>query len=476
MSKLIPKPKIITILLFMIIICKLALQIDYDPVMGEGDSTGRLIKLIEYFPFEYNWITSTIWLPFYFILYSLPLHLSFSYKAIILFQHLLIFLNLIIILKINKSFFPKSNSNITLLFVGILPISTYLANSALSEVSFTTFLLISIFYILRFNRQKEKILYFALGTFAILAASMIRYEGWIFYCIYLGYLIKFRSFKILLAALIPFLLCVISIEYSLYLIGQGFLSGMSDNHLETGPINLNAGLTNMTDRLLSVLKFHFKNIGLLTFVIPIAFIKLKRNFDSFSFFSFVIWGSLLIASLLDQVAIFERYWYPSFTLIILLSLKTLYDFGSRIQLVISSLSIVMILMSNPIPSSLKDTLPTISTFENLQKEKVHTVYIDEYNSSYIFYSFILQNLFSKEHMKIIHYNDDLSLETNRDLYKHKLKLDFLAKLGRFNFSHIVLIKGSVLYNLIASERIINLKVDWILIKEDQKIVTYKKKT
>jgi hypothetical protein len=446
-----------------------------DPIDGHGDSTGRALQIIDNFPFNYTWVTSTIWLPFYFIFYSIPLHMNYSYEALIGFQFIISVLLQFTIFQVVKKHFVNVSPAIVVTISSLMPLTVFLTNTVLSELSFTLFVLGSAYFFTEFMNKKNDLVCFTASNLFLLCASMTRYEGWILYFAYLVFIIiKVKKVKHFLIAFTPFIVCILLLEYNLFKVGMGSFSGIADNHLETSPINFKIGLGTVFSKLKRIFVFHFENVGLLFLAIPLILYKIKEKITIYTFFFIVLWGTLLVSSILDQVAIFDRYWFVSLILLVPISLSALSRIPTKILLILLSITFSIQLYIGINKTKESERLPTNLIYKELQKNRAKNVYIDELDSLYVFYALMVRNRFSKEKIKIVHYDDNITLVTDERLFTEKIKIDFLEKMRKNTFDHLVFIRGSNLYNLIKKENLIDLEEEWKIIYQMGLMIIYAK--
>ncbi len=450
--------------------------IPFDPVDGKGDSTGRIIHIIRCFPFDYSWVTSTIWLPFYFILYSIPLHLSFTYNSLIIFQVFISSLLSAIVFCSAPRTMSKFSQVLCILIISLMPLNTMLSRSLLSEISFILFVFISGYFFTKFDDNRKKSYYLYISIISLLIVSMLRYEGWILYISYIFFIFyKTKSVKYILIASFSFAACVYFVEQSLIEAGQGHFSGILDNYLETVPLIKKFGHAALFSKLKLIAKFHFQNSGLFFLLLPLAFWHaLKRGIDIYLYFFIVLWLSLFFGTISDSVALFSRYWFPSLTLLIFLIVRSIDSLPKNIHLVVLPLTLMLQLFYAPYIHDLSREVPSNSAHNFLTNSRAKLVYIDELQSNYVFYAFKVHNLFSEYKYDVVHYNDNLSLIPDPMEFRKRLENDFLEKFQSNNFDHLVFFENSILYNHIQEKQIIQLEKNWRLVFRDKRVQIFER--
>ena len=117
---------------------------DYSFDLSSADSTSRALITYDLFNSSEHYLPSTIWLPFYFYLYQLPLVFVNNISSILFFQFVLTCMNLGLYYLVLKKYFSENITKYSMIIAALLPGSLAMTSSANSTVSFTFFILLGI--------------------------------------------------------------------------------------------------------------------------------------------------------------------------------------------------------------------------------------------------------------------------------------------------------------------------------------------
>lgn len=437
------------IILSLIIIQSLIQLMPFSIELGSGDSSTRAYMVLDGFINGYSWALSDIWLPFYFIFYSIPLYFHYSTISLLVFHYILsLGVLTFAFIYLRKTLNSNITSSLCILALSTQPIFRILTSTALSNVSFSFFLLCGII----FHTKKENSLKDYITPICFILASFIRYEGLIFILVFLTYIIIQKQLKKFLISISVFLVPFFIHEYhQMNTYNTPFLHALLNNPNESVVVNKYMGFTSISSKLEWIIKLLFRNLH----IIPLIgiFFKIKnitisklKNTDLLEVIALVSFLLILLGNLNDSVVLFSRYWYTALILIFIAFIKYI----PRKYFLLEGVLIVFIIFSKPMnlmkehKSSLTNLREPIKLMSNFDK-KVH-IYIDDFYGNYHFNAAKAYNLEYKSRLHIYYYNHDI-LES--DYYGDDVEFEqFIKQVQEYNIEYTLLIKGSSLYKRI----------------------------
>lgn len=418
---------------------------------GGGDSSARALITIRYFSIGYEWFVSSIWLPFYFLLYGFALKVDYSSTSLLLFQLFISINTLFLFYKIIQKQYDHVTQVITMVFIVLLPVQLGMVSSVLSELPLLLFTLAGVC-----SYEKSTKLSLIISIICFLAASMIRFEGWFFYIGFVLYdYFKNQSLKRVLFILLPFVLIIGIYEYKQYIHTDILFAGLTTNEAPSRFVNIRNGYGELGGRLLEILKILFRQSGLLFLFVPVGlFLKLKKREIYLMDTVFIInTGLLLFGSMMNSIAIFPRYWLVPISLglpLAAIGLQVIKNIYLKMTILIISIILINPLQFHVLyPRSILGTKEMAKIIES-QKE-IKKAYIDDIDHQYIFTSIQMYLKFRKSSVHIQHRNEKKYIEqapNMEEVFSLAKSRYYSKRLVEDDFDAIVLVKDSYLYRLL----------------------------
>ena len=241
--------------------------------LGGGDSSARALLIFSSYLTEFKLFISTIWLPFYFFLYSLPLNFFYGANSLIYFQLMISIITLFSFVCLTKLENDPIQKALVIFLISIMPAQLGMVSSVLSELPFLMFILLAVNF---YNTKNNYAL--ALSCLCLLAATMIRFEGWFLYIVFLAFdFLKYKSpYRTLFLAL-PFL-CVMGIyDIVQFKHTKIHFAGLVTNGDESSYVNIRNGYDSFFLRLQALIKIILSEGGLFYLLIPVGVYKALKT-------------------------------------------------------------------------------------------------------------------------------------------------------------------------------------------------------
>jgi hypothetical protein len=421
---------------------------------GGGDSSARALITIKHFTSGYDWFVSSIWLPFYFLLYGLALKIDYSFSSLLYYQLVISILSLMVFYKVLQENYEEKIQFISILFISLLPVQLGMVSSVLSELPLFLFAVIGVYFY-----EKRTKTFLILATICFLAASMIRFEAWFFYIGFVVYdNLKKKSVKRLLLLVLPFVLLTAFYEFKQYENTNIPFAGLTTNDSPSFFVNRRNGFGMISERLLGMTNILIKQTGLLFLFVPFGlYLKFKERKFTLMDTIFSINSVLLIfGSAINSIAIFPRYWLIPISLGIPIAASGVQFIKNKyLKVLIIFLSLILI---NPFkfhflyPNSILGIQKMAKLISH--KRSIKKLYVDDIDHQYIFVSLEMYLRLKNTVINIQHRNEGKYIKQARNL-EPKFSLGqseyFSKRLLQDGFDAIVLVEGSHLYRLLVNE-------------------------
>lgn len=347
---------------------------DFSFYVESADSAARALATFDLFNSSEHYLPSTIWLPFFFYLYQIPLIIQNSIHSILIFQFFLSCMNLVLFYYVVKKYFSLENARYSLLVAVILPSYLAMTSTANSNISFIFFVLLGLLF-----NNNTKLKLSLLSDLSFLLSAGIRYEGILIYaCVILYNLAHEFSYKRLLYYIGTMSFYFILLETYFQYFGHSFFSGIFTNPSESLNVDSVRGIHTLFNINLLLGEYFWDNLGLFLVGLVILILKIKKYAFSneYNFAALVLCLFWFLASQLRVVSIQERYWVIVFLLLIPLINKVILEnkHGKRIYLVFL-LSIIPFEKYYTTSAPSLETKKVVETIANLNCSK--GIYIDD---------------------------------------------------------------------------------------------------
>lgn len=374
---------------------------------GGGDSSARAEILLNQFENGYGWAISSIWLPFYFQFFKIPLLFSKNIDSILILQGIISTFSILVYYKLIKEVYDFKTSLISMGFLCIMPMHLMLTASALSEILFSLLVFLGVW---SYTKRKDSVWIEAFCILCMLAAVMTRYEGWILYITLCGYdLIVTRSLKRQILYIIPFCIVVGFYESAQMSKGYPFLDGLLGNPAESSMANVRSGLDDVLKRFKLTTEILYRNMGILWYAFPIIIFNFvrRKSCNIFELFFYAVVSMLTYSIATNSLAIFERYFLLGTLLCIPVAIKNLFSFKSRIIGFIVVCISIKIVSGNIFYFSSEYINPGARQVIHYIKGETSakSVYVDDVYTSYLFQAFKVYAF--EEELEITHIQYDI---------------------------------------------------------------------
>lgn len=286
-----------------------------------GDSINRARITLDIFENGFEWRHGGFWLPFQFVLFSIPLYFSKTITSLIIFQYLITSISFYIFFRLISNLFGKTNAYISTIIIGFMPMHILLSATMMSGMLYITLIFSSLFYGIKFLSLKLNRYYFlSMGLMA--CAGMTRYEGCFLFIFSLSYFFwSERNYKNSFGALFLLLIPLTFYEYYHYLDTKIFLYGLVTNGAESLKVNIEVlGFDTALKRFEALIRIIINQSGLILFLclFNMDFKKILsiKKYQFYFLITFATFGMVLIGSIKGDVALFNRYWIAPICLLI----------------------------------------------------------------------------------------------------------------------------------------------------------------